>query len=239
MINSVRKFKVLVLLIVVLPAVLASTGEAAGRNDSGAINSQMMNGGSMMTSSGSFNMMGGMAGGPVVDSIGTAYLVSYNPASDAGAAPSSSSFQSTIIAFDPSGSSVTVSLKGIVSRPVIYGNYLVATATMPDFSNYTMAANNGSNPASSQSVLYALTLPMTSSSVPVAVSLDGSFASMPVIANNRIYVTTTDFGNAMMSGSSTFSSIYGSYNFNASGSAKTYLYIINFDGSVAAKIVVQ
>jgi hypothetical protein len=44
-------------------------------------------------------------------------------------------------------------------------------------------------------------------------------------------VVTSDFGLAMMAGNSTFTGMFGNYNFNASGTAKTFLYLINFDGT--------
>ena len=67
--------------------------------------------------------------------------------------------------------------------------------------------------------------------------MDGSFASSPTIANNHVYITTSDFGNAMMNNMANW--MYGNYNFNSTGAAKTYLYIFNLDGSLASKIVMQ
>ncbi|MEJ2682926.1 MAG: hypothetical protein P8Z71_00830 [Candidatus Sulfobium sp.] len=186
----------------------------------------MMGGGFAMTNNGGFGMMNGMAGAPVVGSDGTAYLVSYSPTTTptAGTAPTSASFQSNLMAFSPSGGTpVTLALKGIVSRPVVEGGFLVATASLPDFSQFDVAGNNN------QSVLYAVQLPLADTSAPAAVALDGEFASVPVIQNNMVYVTTTDFGNAMM-GSGTFSMF--NYDFSTSA-AKSYLYIFNLnDGSL-------
>lgn len=191
----------------------------------------------MMGNSGGFGMMNGMTGAPAVGDDGTAYLVSYAPTANPGTVPTSNSFQSTILAYGPDGAASTLSLKGIVSRPVVVGNVLVATASLPDFSNYSLFGNYGTNAIAGQSVLYIATAPFTSSAVPSAISMDGSFASAPVIANNHVYVTTSDWGNAMMS--NMYNWMYGNYNFNASGSSKTYLYIFNFDGSLASKIIVQ
>lgn len=55
---------------------------------------------------------------------------------------------------------------------------------------------------------------MTSASVPQVIALDGGFASVPVVENNHVYVTTTDFGNAMMQGNYMFDSKFANYNFN-------------------------
>lgn len=198
----------------------------------------MMGGGMNMTNTGGFGMMNGMAGSPVVGSDGTAYLVSYNPTASAGSVPNSNSFQSTVSAITPSGQIETITLKGIVSKPVVEGNKLVATASLPDVGNYNVIGSLGSS-STGQSVLYEMTLPLTPSTVPIAVTMDGQFASVPVIAADKVYVTTTDFGIAMMQGNTTFGGMYGSFNFNNTGTAKSYLYIVNFDGSLAAKIPLQ
>ena len=182
----------------------------------------MMGSGFAMTNTGGFGMTNGMSGAPVVGSDGTAYLISYNPTANPGAVPTSSSFQSTITAVDPAGSVNTITLNGIVSRPVIAGNVLVATASLPDMSNFDVARNYGSAAPSEQSVAYIVHLPLTASSVPVGVSLDGQFASTPVIQNSNAYVVTSDFGSGMMTGSGTFSNMYGSYNFNSTGTAHSY-----------------
>jgi hypothetical protein len=62
---------------------------------------------------------------------------------------------------------------------------------------------------------------------------------MPVIdaGHSRIYVTTTDFGNGMMTGSNGYTTMYGTYPVNTS-TAKTYLYLINFDGTYT-KVTLQ
>jgi hypothetical protein len=185
-----------------------------------------------MTNGGTFGMMNGMAGSPVLGDDGTAYLVTYVPGANPGSVPSNTSFQSRIIAVTPAGAVFSMIVSGIVSRPVVYGNLLAATASLPDFNDYTLRTSFGSNAPSAQSVAYLVSLPFSTAAKPVAVSLDGGFASTPVIdaAHNRILVTTTDFGYGMMSGSNTYNAMYGSYSSNAS-TAKTYLYILNFDGT--------
>ncbi|MBI5641505.1 MAG: hypothetical protein HZA17_13880 [Nitrospirae bacterium] len=227
------KFKILLAGVAALLA-FASYSQAIMGPGSG-----MMPGGPMMTNTGSFGMMNGMAATPVVGADGTAFLVTYDRTTNPGTTPNSNSFQSKIIAVTPSGSTSSVTLNGIVSRPVVTGNILVATASLPDFADYTMFGNFGNNPISSQSALYIVPAPFSSTTEPLALSLDGGFASVPVIAGNLIYVVTSDYGNAMMSGSATFTNMYGNYNFNGSGTAKTYLYIFNFDGTLASKTTVE
>ena len=169
-------------------------------NGGGTIYGSAMMGGSMaMTNSSGFGMMNGMAGAPIVGDDGTAYVVANNPLATPGTVPSSGSFESRILAVKPTGEVITLTLKGIVSRPVVIGNVLVSTASLPDPANYNVVGNLGTRP-SGQSVLYVLALPLTASSVPVALTLDGGFASLPVIANNHVYVFTSDFGSGMMTG---------------------------------------
>jgi hypothetical protein len=110
---------------------------------------------------------------------------------------------------------------------------------LPDFNDYLVFENAATQPTSDQSVLYVVTAPFSSASKPLAISLDGDFASVPVIAAGHIYVVTSDYGNSMMTGNSTFSSMFGTYNFNSSGTARTYLYIFNLDGSIASKTTLQ
>ncbi len=205
----------------------------------GTISAGSMMGGFAMTNTGGFGMTNGMAGAPVVGSDGTAYLVSYNPSANPGPVPSSNSFESTVTAITPTGAVSSITLQGIVSRPIVEGNVLAATASLPDFSNFTMFGNLGTTAPAGQSLLYVVSLPLSSSSKPVGVSLDGRFASMPVIANNNVYVVTSDFGNGMMTGSTTFNMMYGNYNFNGTGTANSYLYIVNFDGGLVNKITLQ
>jgi hypothetical protein len=185
-----------------------------------------------MTNGGTFGMMNGMAGSPVLGDDGTAYLVTYVPGSNPGSVPSNNSFQSRIIAVTPAGAVFSMIVSGIVSRPVVYGNLLAASASLPDFNDYTVRTSFGSNSPSGQSVVYLVSLPFSAAAKPVAVSIDGSFASTPVVdaARNRILVTTTDFGYGMMSGSNTYNAMYGNYSFNAA-TAKTYMYMLNFDGT--------
>ena len=233
------KKTILVSMLTCLLAFAGSAGATMGVGMMGSTTPSVMMGGGMdMTNTGGFGMTNGMAGSPVVGSDGTAFLVSYNPTASAGSVPNSTSFQSTVSAITQSGQVNTITLNGIVSRPVVSGNVLAATASLPDTSNYDLIGSLGSGSAG-QSVLYEVTLPITPSTVPIAVSMDGQFASVPVVAADKVYVTTTDFGNAMMQGSATFGGMYGNFNFNSTGTAKSYLYIINFDGSLAAKIQLQ
>lgn len=219
--------------------IFAGIASAAMMGGTGGVYASMMSGGMMgLTNSGGFGMMNGMAGAPVVGDDGTAYIVGFNSTAPANTLPSSNVFQSTVSAVTPAGAIETLTLKGIVSRPVIYGNFLVATASLPDLTNYSIAFNFGTSAPSGQSVLYIVSLPMTASTVPVAVTLDGEFASVPVIANNSVYVVTSDFGNAMMNGNNTFNMMYGNYNFNSTGNAKSYLYIIGLNGTTN-KITLQ
>ena len=231
--------KKVVISLLVLAAVIGVSGmfgnvNAAMMGGPGGVSGPMMG----LTNSGGFGMMNGMAGAPVVGDDGTAYIVGFNSTAPANTFPGSNVFQSTISAVTPSGAIETLTLNGMVSRPVIYENFLVATASLPDLTNYWVVDNFGTSSPSVQSVLYIVSLPMTSSTVPAAVTLDGKFASVPVIANDSIYVVTSDFGNAMMNGNSTFNMMYGNYNFNSTGNAKSYLYIISFDGTTN-KITLQ
>jgi hypothetical protein len=223
-----------ILTIVAVLALFGGAGAAMMGPGSGTTAS-MMGGGFMMTNTGGFGMMNGMAAAPVVGDDGTAYLVSYNPSANPGPVPTSNSFESTLTAATVSGAVSSITLSGIASRPVVAGNVLAATSSLPDMGNYNLFENLGSAAPSGQSTLYVVNLPLTSSSVPMGVSLDGQFASIPVIASNAIYVVTSDFGNGMMTGSGTFdmfNAMYHGYNFNNGGTAKSYLYIIGFDGSV-------
>jgi hypothetical protein len=221
-------------------AFAGSAGAVMGGGMMGGVTpAAMMVGGMNMTNTGGFGMMNGMAGAPVVGDDGTAYIVGLTPTAAAGTAPSSNVFQSTISAVTPAGSLQTITLKGIVSKPIIYGNVLIATASLPDFANYSVAGNLGTSSPSGQSVAYVVDLPMTSSSVPIAVTMDGVFASMPVISGNNAYIVTSDFGNGMMNGSNTFNMMYGNYNFNAAGTAKSYMYIVDFNGNLVNKITLQ
>ena len=208
-----------------------------------AARSEAMMGGGMggfaLTNSGGFGMTGGMASAPVIGSDGTAYIVSYDPSANPGTVPASSSFESTITAVSPSGEVNSVTLHGIVSRPVIEDNVLIATSSLPDMGDFDVVGNFGGTDPVGQSMAYVINLPLTPASQPVGVSLDGGFASTPVIANNNAYVVTSDFGNGMMVGNSTFSAMYGNYNFNGTGNAHSYLYIIGLDGTLLNKITLQ
>jgi hypothetical protein len=163
--------------------------------------SMMDGGGPAMTRNGGFGMMNGLAGAPVVDDEGIAYFITTNRTNDPSTVPDSNSFTSNILAVNPGGGGVSVTLQGIVSRPV------------------------------GQSVIYAFTLPLTETSEPIAVSMDGRFASIPVITNDRIYVTTTDFGRAMFNGFIN--------DIDDLTAAKTYLYVFNLDGTLESRTEIQ
>jgi hypothetical protein len=212
-------------------AMMGNTPYNGSTGSNGYNTGAMMGGGFAMTNNGGFGMMNGTAGAPVVGNDGTAYLVSYTPTTNPGTVPTSDSFQSSLMAFSPNGGTpVALSLKGLLSRPVVEGNILVATASLPDPTQFNVAGY-----MSNQSVLYAVTLPLSASATPIAVALDGEYASQPVIQNNVVYVTTTDFGNAMM-GSGTFSMF--NYDFSTSA-AKSYLYIFNLNDNTINKYEIQ
>lgn len=243
--STVFKFLSLVAVLVLVFAArseaMMGTGPYTGTTgaDPGYVGGGMMGGGFgymgfAMTNYGGFGMMNGLAGAPVVGSDGTAYLISYAPtaAATSGTAPTYQSFQSSLMAFSPNGGTpATLTFNGILSRPVVAGDgsFIVATASMPEFSQFNVSG------AGSQSVLYAVQLPLTSSSKPIAVTLNGEFASVPVIENNMIYVTTTDFGNAMF-GSGTFNMF--NYDFGNSA-AQSYLYIYNLNNGQLTTYQIQ
>ncbi len=186
-------------------------------------------------------MMNGVTASPVVGSDGTAYLVTFDyipgavmPLTPTAPIPIANTFESTIIAVTPAGSTSSVKLKGIISRPAVLGSVLVATASLPDLTDYTVVGNFGN-----QSVLYVISVPFSSSTKPLALTMDGYFASEPVMAAKYIYVVTSDYGFAVMNGNPTFNNVFGNYNFNNSGTAKTYLYIFNLDGTLASKTTIQ
>jgi hypothetical protein len=200
-----------------------------------------MSGGGM-TNSGGFGMMNGMAGTPVVDDDGIAYLVRWEPNQNPGPMPNSNSFKSTLMAIDPKTDKVvSLTLDGILSRPVLSddGNMLVATASLPDFNDFKMFANYGESDAeSSQSILYAINLPLTESTLPGAISLDGSYASIPVIANGSVYVTTTSRGDYMM-GRNMFDGMFHDFDFNNLEDQKSFLYVVGLDGTIKARIEIE
>lgn len=199
----------------------------------------MPSGRSAMTNNSAFGMMSGMTGSPVVGDDGTAYLVMHNPTASPGQTPTSNSFESRLVAVRLTGEVISLTLRGIVSRPVVFGNTLVATASLPDISNYTVEANYKLQQGSNGSVVYLVPLPMSQSSQPIAAMLDGDYASLPVLTDTHAYVTTTDFGNAMMQGDDMFTGMFGNVNFNSFGSAKSYLYIFNLDGSLVYETEIQ
>ncbi len=200
---------------------------------------QMMEGG--MDNNGGFGMMSGMDATPVVGGDGTPYLVRWEPNQNPGTMPSSNSFKSTLMAINPNtGQVVSLILDGMLSRPVLTdnGNILVATASLPNFNDFHMFANQSENNAESQSVLYAIRLPLTESTLPMAVSLDGSYASIPVIANGSVYVTTTGRGDYMV-GHDMFDDMFHDFDFDNLEDQKSFLYVVGLDGTLKAKIEIK
>jgi len=204
----------------------------------------MGGGGDMMTgvplkNSGGMGMMAGRDGSPVVGQDGTAYLVTFNPTAPAGTDPTNRSFRSRLVAITTAGTEAAINLRGILSVPVVDGTTLFGTASLPEVANYTLTCKHGTYPESEQSVLYILALPMTDNSIPLAVALDGSYASAPVLANSHIYVVTTDVGRAMMQENPSFQRMFNGYNFKHSRTAESYMYILNLDGTLVSKTVIE
>ncbi|MBF0345890.1 MAG: hypothetical protein HQL06_16885 [Nitrospirae bacterium] len=182
-------------------------------------------GGGMMGGNDNYGMMNGMSAAPVVGGDGTAYLLTYQGSAASGAG--SGSFKSTLTAITTAGQKSSITLTGFVSRPVLSpdGGLLVASTSMPDMSQYNMMGYYNAS-GTSKSTVYAVQLPLTNDSRPLAISLDGNFASVPVFANGKLYVVTTDFGGSMMGGGMMQNPQQG----------KSYLYIINLDGTVVSKV---
>ncbi len=203
----------------------------------------MMGSGTMMTSTGGFGMMDGIAGGPMVTTDVTAYLASMMPSATPGTYPTSSSFASHMMAISSTGQKLNLSVSGMMSKPAfvngitvngVTGNYMMATVSLPKMSDYSMMHNYSTT--TSQSVLYWMQRPFTTSSVPKAVVMDGSYASQPVIANNMIYVTTTNNGYAMMQGNDVFGTTFPNY---TSSSSATYMYVFSMAGTLVSKTQIQ
>jgi len=238
-INKIWRFVIIavVFTMAINPASLSAQmmGGGPGMHNPGGGFQTMMG----MSNDGGFGMMNGMAGAPVVGDDGMVYIVSFEPNQNAGAMLNSNSFTSILMAINPdNGQVVSLNLNGILSRPVVYGNILVATASLPNFNNFEIYANHGENNAETQSVLYGIQLPLTETTVPRAISLDGDFASVPVIANNLIYVTTTSHGDFMM-GRTMFDGMFENYDFNNQPDHGSFLYVIGLDGSLKAKIGIE
>lgn len=232
-------------LAVVAVFMLAGLTEAAMMGGTGGtvVTSGMMgsvNGPFSSSTNGSFGMMNGMAGSPVVGDDGTAYIVTYDTTATPGTTPSSSVFHSKVMAIDLAGNMRTMTLNGIVSRPVIADGFLFASSSMSNMADFMLVGDYRNYQGNGQSVVYAMPLNFTAVTNPVALAFDGDFASVPVIKNNYLYVMGSDFGNAMMTGSTTFNMMYGNYNFNSNGNAKTYMYIFNLnDGSLVSRTLIQ
>ncbi|MDA8082230.1 MAG: hypothetical protein M0024_01065 [Nitrospiraceae bacterium] len=214
----------------------------AGAATMGGSGGGMMGGGNgpfSTSTNGSFGMMNGMAGSPVVGDDGTAYMVTYDTSAAAGTTPASNVFQSKVIAVDLGGNIRSLTLNGIVSRPVIADGYLFASTSMSNMADFMLVSDYRNYQGNGQSVVYGMPLNFTASTKPVAIAIDGNFASVPVVVGNHLYIMGSDFGNAMMTGSNTFNMMYGNYNFNSNGNAKTYMYIFNLDGSLVSKTLIQ
>ncbi len=204
----------------------------------------MMGGGSMMTTTGGFGMMDGTAGGPIVGADGTAYLTSMMPSATPGTTPTSSSFVSHMMSISPTGQTMKLSVNGMMSKPVIAngitfdgvtGNFMMATVSLPSLNNYSMMHNYATS-TTGESVLYWMQRPFTLSSMPVAVVMDGAYASQPVITNNMIYVTTTNNGSAMMQGNNVFHNTFPNY---TTTSTTSYLHVFKMDGTLVSKTRLQ
>jgi hypothetical protein len=226
-----NKTKVVLLLVTVMMLITASGSFAMMSGGGGG----MMGGGSMMTNTGGFGMMNGMAGAPVVDADGTAYITSMVPSATMSTTPTSSSFGSHMIAVTTTGQTLKMSVSGLMSKPVINGSVMVSTVSLPKMSDYSIMSNEGTT--TQQSVVFWLQLPMTLSSVPTAVQMDGRYASDPVIKNNMVYVTTTNFGYGMMQGNDVYTNTYPNMTFN--NTSKSYLYIFNMNGTLVSKTLLQ
>ena len=234
-----RKGKIVFILTVVTILASAAVGSAAMVTPYG-----MMGGGSMMTSSGGFGMMNGMAGEPMVGSDGTAYIVTMMPSATPGTTPTTGSFESNMIAVTTSGQTVKMSVGGLMSKPVfangimfngVTGDYMIATVSLPTMSDYSVMAVDGVN--TNHSVVFWMQTPVSTSSVPMAIAMDGRYASHPMIANNQIYIMTTNNGNAMMEGTNVFSKTFPTY--MSASTPITYLYVFKMDGTLVLRTQIQ
>lgn len=234
--GTISKKKVVIILAAVM--IFASAISSFAMMSSGG----MMTGGSMMTTYGGFGMMGGTAGGPLVAADGSAYLTSMMPSATPGTSPTSSSFVSHMMAISPTGQTMKLSVSGMMSKPVfakaningIIGYYAMATVSLPSLSDYSIMHNYGTT--TGISVLYWMQSPFTKSSVPMAVTMDGIYASQPVIAGNMVYVTTTNNGSAMMQGVDVFNDTFPNY---TATSTTSYLYVFGMDGTLVSKTLLQ
>ncbi len=195
---------------------------------------------SQFTNNSGFGMTNGQMGAPVIGPNGSAYIVTYTPAQNImGTAPSSQSFRSTLIEITRTGQMHTVTLSGISSQPLIFNGVLLATASLADPTQFQVISNFGTS-TTGQSMLYIVPIPIAENQAPLlAFAMDGAFASNPVVTNNQIYVVTSDFGNALMSDVNSFNSSFGTFDFTNSGQAKSWLYVINTNGTLAQKVELQ
>lgn len=234
-ISTLMVITVVSLMAVTMRPVSAQMGGGPGMHNPGGGFETAMG----MNNNGGLGMMNGMAGTPVVGDDGMVYMVSFEPNQNAGALLNSNSFTSTLMTINPdTGQVVSLNLNGILSRPVVYGNILVATASLPNLNNFEMYANHGNNGPENQSVLYGISLPLTENTIPRAISLDGNFASVPVIFNELIYVTTTSHGDFMM-GRTMFDGMFENFDFDNQPNHRSFLYVIGLDGTLKAKIEIE
>lgn len=196
--------KVFFLALVLVTSAVAQSEAAIGQVDVRMLSSDMVN-------NGWFDITGGRANVPVVGPDGTAYVVSYSETTNAANNAPRILFQSKIDAITTSGQLTSLTLNGIASTPVVSGNYLVFLLS-PTGTLTSGSAGDG------QLQLDILSLPLTSFSVPVTVTLAEDFASLPVISGSYIYVVTTEI---------------------ATSGRTSYLYILNFNGSQVAKVEIQ
>ena len=215
-----KKYQILCA-IVIATWVMATQAHAMGMGGATGIGGAA----GMIGGSDKFGMMNGMSASVVVGNDGTAYLVTYKTYAASGMG--NGTFESTLTGITSAGKKSSITLTGYVSRPVLSpdGGLIVASTSMPDMSQYNLIGTYNTS-GNSKSTVYAVQLPLTKDSKPLAISIDGNFASVPVFANGKIYITTTDFGGSMMGGGTDTNP----------QKSKSYLYIINTDGTIASKV---
>jgi len=230
-------FKVFLLALVIVTTGVAQSEAVivAGNNSGKMLSSDMVN-------NGWFDITGGRANAPVVGSDGTAYVVTYaevtNAANNASPLNSSTSmsfisFQSTIDAITTSGQMTSLTFNGIASAPVVSGTHLVFLLAP---SGTLTTANSGNG----QLQLDILSLPFTSSSSPVTVTLAEDFASLPVISGSYIYVVTTEIvARTPVNPVPLPVEPMATAIIAPPVVKKSFLYIFNFNGSLVTKVEFQ
>lgn len=170
-------------------------------------------------------VVGGLAGLPVVDDAGTAFIVSHSISSINTVILNSNTVSSALSAITPAGQKTTLTLGGISSAPVITGPSLVATASLPDTDEFRVIQDLGGAQENERSVLYRVSLPLSATARPEAVVLEGAFASAPRVEDNRIYVVTSD-SISLLNGSGPLAQALGNVTFNQ-GQGNSFLYIFD------------